>query len=90
MLHIVTLNVKISKNQLLLLAYFMGKILTTNEGGGGVSPILTLTNKGGEGSGEAKIMLMLLMDSPLCKNLVRYDKKLLSYLCLNYCDGTSG
>ena len=31
----------------------------------GVSPILTLTNKGGEGSGEAKIMLVLLMDSPL-------------------------
>ena len=46
----------------------MGKILTTNEGGGGVSPILTLTNKGGEGSGEAKIMLTLLMDSPLCNN----------------------
>ena len=43
----------------------MGKILTTNEGGGGVSPILTLTNKGeGEGSGEAKIMLTLIMDSP--------------------------
>ena len=48
MLHICTFNVKISTNRLLLLAYFMCKILTTNEGGGGggVSPILTLTNKG--------------------------------------------
>ena len=43
----------------------MGKILTTKEGGEQVSPILTLTNKGGGGGfGEAKIMLALLMDSP--------------------------
>ena len=44
---------------------FMGKILTITRGGG-VSPILTLTNEAEvEGSEEAKIMLTLLMDSPL-------------------------
>ena len=57
-------------SKLVKIGYFywhilMGKILTTNKGGGGVSPILTLTNKGGGGGSEkAKIMLTLLMDSP--------------------------
>ena len=52
----------------MLHAYFLSVKFSINnvsiEGEGGVSQMLTMTNKGGKGSEMAQIMLTLLMDSP--------------------------